>query len=81
MGCTSDIIAGADWVLQHKDQYGIRVANFSLTGSDDSSFMFDPLDKAVERLWFGGVVVVAAAGNYGDGSEGTVEYSPATTRS
>ena len=76
LGYTSDIIAGIDWVLQHKDQYGIRVANLSLTGSDDSSFMFDPLDKAVERLWFAGVVVVAAAGNYGDGSEGTVGYSP-----
>ena len=28
--------------------------------------MYDPLDKAVEKLWFSGVVVVAAAGNYGD---------------
>ena len=27
--------------------------------------MYDPLDKAVERLWFNNVVVVAAAGNYG----------------
>jgi serine protease AprX len=30
-----------------------------------NSFMYDPLDKAVERLWFNGVVVVVAAGNYG----------------
>jgi serine protease AprX len=28
--------------------------------------MYDPLDKAVESLWFNNVVVVAAAGNYGD---------------
>jgi serine protease AprX len=76
LGYTSDIIAGADWVLQHKDQYGIRVANLSLTGSDNSSFMYDPLDRAVERLWFGGVVVVAAVGNYGTGAEATVAYSP-----
>src|SRR5439155_22088292 len=27
--------------------------------------MFDPLDQAVEKLWLNGVVVVAAAGNYG----------------
>jgi serine protease AprX len=27
--------------------------------------MYDPLDKAVEKLWFNGVVVVAASGNYG----------------
>ena len=82
MGWTSDVIAGADWILAHKDQYGIRIANFSLNGSSDSSFMFDPLDKAVERLWFAGVTVVAAAGNYGEnGVEGIVKYAPANDRS
>ncbi len=64
MGYTSDVIAGVDWVLQHKDEYGIRVVNLSLTGSDNSSFMYDPLDKAVERLWFGGVVVAAVGNNW-----------------
>ena len=36
-----------------------------------SNFTKDPLDKAVEKLWFSGVVVVVAAGNYGgpDGPE------------
>ena len=77
MGWTSDIIAGADWILAHKDQYGIRIANFSLSGSAESTFMYDPLDKAVERLWLSGVVVVAAAGNYGNGAQGIVKYSPA----
>jgi serine protease AprX len=77
MGWTSDVIAGADWILAHKDQYGIRVANFSLNGSADSSFMFDPLDRAVERLWLAGVTVVAAAGNYGAGVEENVRFSPA----
>jgi serine protease AprX len=39
--------------------------------------MFDPLDKAVEKLWFSGVVVVAAAGNYGTGTGPSgVLYSP-----
>ena len=39
--------------------------------------MYDPLDKAVERLWFNNVVVVAAAGNYGkpDGPSG-VPFAP-----
>src|SRR6185503_12163751 len=50
----------------NKAQFGIRVANFSLHSSVANSFMYDPLDKAVERLWFSGVVVVVAAGNYGD---------------
>jgi len=65
MARTSDVIAAADWILANKAQYGIRVANFSLHSSFANSFMYDPLDKAVERLWFNGVVVVAAAGNYG----------------
>jgi subtilisin family serine protease len=61
---TSDVIAAADWLLQNKDRYGIRVANFSLHSSRPSSFRTDPLDRAVERLWFAGVVVVTSAGNY-----------------
>jgi serine protease AprX len=65
MARTSDVIAAADWILAHKAQYGIRVANFSLHSSVANSFRYDPLDKAVERLWFNNVVVVTAAGNYG----------------
>jgi serine protease AprX len=75
MGLTSDVIAAADWILRNKDVYDIRVANFSLTGSAPSSFRFDPLNKAVERLWVGGVVVVAASGNYGE-SESGVLHAP-----
>ena len=65
MARTSDVIAAADWILANKAKYGIRVANFSLHSSVANSFMYDPLDKAVERLWLNNVVVVAAAGNYG----------------
>ena len=67
---TSDVIAAADWILAHKDQYGIKVANFSMAGASPTSFRFDPLDQAVERLWFSGITVVAAAGNFGTGSAG-----------
>ena len=73
---TSDVIAAADWILQNKDEYGIRVANFSLHSARPSSFRFDPLDHAVERLWFSGVVVVTAAGNYGDGTPQRMAYAP-----
>jgi serine protease AprX len=65
MAMTRDVIAAADWIYNNKTAYNIRVANFSLHSGARSSFMFDPLDKAVEKLWFSGVVVVAAAGNYG----------------
>ena len=77
-GLTSDVIAAADWIYQHKDEYGIRVANFSLHAEGKSSFLEDPLDKAVERLWLSGVVVVTASGNYGlDGQASGVLYAPA----
>jgi serine protease AprX len=75
-GLTSDVIAAVNWILQNKSQYGIRVANFSLHGAQRSTFRFDPLNKAVEKLWFSGVVVVAAAGNYGAVESGVL-YSPA----
>ena len=63
---TSDIVAAVDWVLANKAQYNIRVANFSLVGNRAASFKFDPLDKAVEKLWLNGIVVVAASGNNGN---------------
>jgi serine protease AprX len=77
MALTSDVIAAADWILQNKAAYNIRVANFSLQSSTPASFAYDPLDQAVEKLWFSGVVVVASAGNYGDnGRPTTVGYAP-----
>ena len=74
---TSDVINACKWILDNKDQLNIRVANFSLHSSYSTNFYRDPLDRAVEKLWFGGVVVVAAAGNYGSaaGPSG-VKYSP-----
>ena len=60
-------------------RYNIRVANFSLQSTVSGSFMYDPLNKAVEKLWFNGVVVVVAAGNYGvDGSPPRLRTRPAT---
>ncbi|MFL5923231.1 MAG: S8 family serine peptidase [Gaiellaceae bacterium] len=74
---TSDVIAAAQWILANKSTYNIRVANFSLHSATKSHFFQDPLDAAVEKLWFNGVVVVAAAGNYGlsNGPSG-VMYAP-----
>jgi serine protease AprX len=77
MARTSDVIAAAQWIYEHKNQYNIRVANFSLHATVPSNFTKDPLDRAVEKLWFAGVTVVAAAGNYGnpDGPSG-VMFAP-----
>jgi serine protease AprX len=77
-GMTSDVLRAADWILQNKDAYNIRVANLSLQTGIATSFRFDPLDRAVEQLWQSGVVVVVAAGNYAtDGAPSGVLFSPA----
>jgi serine protease AprX len=74
---TSDVIAACQWILANKAKYNIRIANFSLHSSSTASFLNDPLDKAVEQLWFNGVVVVAAAGNYAiNGQQSGVLYAP-----
>jgi serine protease AprX len=74
---TSDVIAACQWILANKAAYNIRVANFSLHAGTATHFYFDPLDRAVEKLWFGGIVVVAAAGNYGvAGGPSGVPFSP-----
>ena len=65
MAKTSDVIKACQWILDNKGKYNIRVANFSLHAGYSTNFYRDPLDQAVEKLWFNNVVVVAAAGNYG----------------
>ncbi len=68
MALTSDVIAACGYILQNKNALNIRVANFSLHSAAMNHFYNDPLDRAVEKLWFNGVFVVAAAGNYGSAS-------------
>ena len=65
MARTSDVISALEWLYQNKDTYNVRVVNLSLHSTTPSNFTRDPLDKAVEKLWFSGVTVVVAAGNYG----------------
>jgi serine protease AprX len=64
-GYVSDVIKGIDWCIEHKDEYGIRILNLSLGSFVKESYKTDPLCHAVEQAWTNGIVVVAAAGNYG----------------
>ena len=76
-GLTSDVIKASEWILANKDKYNIRVANYSLHSANISRFYQDPLNLAINKLWFNGVVVVAAAGNYGTaGGPSGVPHSP-----
>jgi serine protease AprX len=74
----SQIIAGIDWVVQHRHDNGmnIRVINLSLGTTTAESYVQDPLAFAAEAAWHAGIVVVAAAGN--DGSSLGRLDSPAT---
>ncbi len=77
VGNVSDVIAAADWIYENRERLDIKVANFSLHGTTLASLVSDPLDRAVERLWQSGIVVVAAAGNYAtDGAESAVPFAP-----
>jgi serine protease AprX len=66
----SQVIAGIDWVVQHRNRHGlnIRVLNLSFGTDGVQDYRIDPLAYAVEVAWRKGIVVVVAAGNEGFGS-------------
>jgi serine protease AprX len=71
-----DILKACDFILANKTKYNIKVVNMSLHAVSRASVMFDPLDQAVEKMWLNGIVVVAAAGNYGNGTPVGVQFAP-----
>ena len=76
-GRTSDVIAATEWIYQNHEANDIKVVNYSLHGGGTAHFYNDPLNKAVSKLWHAGIVVVAAAGNYGtDGAPSGVLFAP-----
>ena len=70
-----DVINALQFVVDHKDELGIRVVNLSVSSDTPGSYVSDPLDAAVEFAWHAGLVVVAAAGNRGDAAD-AVQYAP-----
>ena len=64
-GNVADVIAGLDWVLYNARQYNIRVVNLSLSAGSTTSWVQDPLAQAARAVVASGIVVVTAAGNYG----------------
>jgi serine protease AprX len=76
MANESDVIAGLQWVYDHREQYNIRVVNLSLNSTSAQSYHTSPMNAAIEILWFNGVVVVVSAGNNGTSESGVV-FPPA----
>ena len=73
-GTVSNIIAALDWVLANHTAYNIRVVNMSVGSAIHESAWTDPLTLAAKRVVDAGVVVVAAAGNFGKNSLGLPQY-------
>ena len=61
----STVIAALQWVVSNRARFNIRVVNLSWGTDASRGYGVDPLDRAVERAWEAGLVVVVAAGNEG----------------
>ena len=64
----SNVLAGLQWVVAHKNVYNIKALNLSLGSDSAQSYRLSPLNYAVERAWKAGITVVVSAGNSGSGS-------------
>ncbi|MDC3414679.1 S8 family peptidase [Aquibacillus sp. 3ASR75-11] len=63
-GSITQIIQGMEWLIDHKDQYGVQIANLSF-GSSGSSDGTDALSQIVNAAVDRGIAVTVAAGNQG----------------
>ncbi|MDQ1423322.1 MAG: serine protease AprX [Acidimicrobiaceae bacterium] len=63
----SQVIAGIDWAVQHRNDPGLNIRVISLSYGTDSvqNYQIDPLTTAVESAWRNGIVVVVSGGNGG----------------
>jgi serine protease AprX len=64
-GKTSAVIDALAFAVANKDRFGIRIVNLSLGHPIYESAATDPLVEAVEAAVRSGLIVVAAAGNFG----------------
>ncbi len=78
-GTDSAVVAAIQRAIQIKGQYNIRIINLSLGRRVSESYSLDPICQAVEQAWKAGIVVVVAAGNFGqDNTMQTNGYATVT---
>ena len=69
------VLKAMQWVLEHKDEYRIKVVNLSLGVVKRYPLPYELIEQAVSRLTEAGVLVVCAAGN--DGPDiGSIDKTP-----
>jgi serine protease AprX len=64
------VLAAVQWAVSFRERYDIGVLNLSLGTNSRTDPRIDPLNRAVQRAWNSGIVVVAAAGNSGRPQDG-----------
>ncbi|MFN7395214.1 MAG: S8 family serine peptidase, partial [bacterium] len=74
IGSLSEFVAGMDWVIQRSRLHGIQVVNLSIASTSVDSYLVDPVARAARAATATGLVVVAAAGNYGLATDGRTLY-------
>ena len=77
-GRVSNVIAALDHLLTIRNRYNVRVVNLSVAAAILESYDLDPLTVAARRAVAAGLVVVAAAGNHGEGGTGRTQYGGIT---
>jgi serine protease AprX len=78
-GHISDVIAALQYVVANRNALNIRVVNLSVATGVYESYRTDPLTKAARKAVAAGIVVVAAAGNYGVDQNGRPMYGGITS--
>lgn len=78
-GFVSSVVAAIDQAISIRTLYNIRVINLSLAAPPIDSYFNDPLCQAVARATKAGIVVVAAAGNFGMDQNGNKVYGGITS--
>ncbi len=73
-GTISRVVAAIDWAVLNQKSRNIRVLNLSLAAPPIDSYLDDPLCRAVQSAVDAGIVVVAAAGNFGLDPDGRRVY-------
>ena len=61
----ASIERGLKWILDHREEFGVRIINISAGGDFLQSYLHNSLCQTVERAVKEGVIVVCAVGNAG----------------